>query len=293
MPSLLGIHHVTAIAGDPQRNVDFYHGLLGLRLVKVTVNFDDPGSYHLYYGDDRGSPGSILTFFPWPRAPRGRIGTGQAGITAFAIPRGSVEFWRKRLKLGRVEQRFGEEVLALEDPDGLKLELIASAPSGAHAIRGFHSVTLWEHDAEPTASLLTQTLGFTSLDREGNRARYAAGNSLVDVLSLPGTPRGWVSAGTVHHVAWRSPDDEDQKAWRARIRGSTPVIDRQYFHSIYFGEPGGVLFEIATDPPGFAVDEPPDQLGTTLRLPPWLEPERDQIRRALPKFRLPSGVEFP
>lgn len=314
-PMLPGIHHVTAIASDPQRNVDFYVGTLGLRLIKRTVNFDDPGTYHLYYGDAIGTPGTIMTFFPWPGAPRGRIGTGQVAATAFSIARDAVPYWQDRLARHAVHAapvtRFGEQLIAFEDPDGLPLELTVSeadpregwregpVPSG-EAIRGFHSVTLLERlDAcEPTASVLA-TLGFEHLARDGNRLRFAASGaharampgSLVDILCEPGAPPGKTAAGTVHHVAWRTPDDAQQADWRQRIAGSginvTPVRDRQYFRSIYFHEPGGVLFEIATDVPGFIGDESPERLGTALQLPPWLEIRRTDLERVLPPLRLP------
>ncbi len=312
-----GIHHVTAIASDPQVNVNFYVGMLGLRLIKRTVNFDDPGTYHLYYGDDAGHPGTVMTFFPWPGAPRGQVGTGQVSVTSFSILQGSLGFWQDRFKRYSIsfdgpKVRFEEQVLSLSDPDGLPLELVAPAAEddrqgwtagsvpGKHAIRGFFGVTLAERGPEEgcgdTTALLTEGLGFRLVREAGNRLRYAMGDghpgALVDVLCLSGAPRGRIAAGTVHHVAWRTPDDEQQLDWRARLSRHgmdvTPMRDRQYFHSIYFREPGGVLFEIATDPPGFTLDEPPDRLGTGLRLPPWLEPRRDQLERALPPLRLPE-----
>ena len=310
---VLGIHHVTAVAGDPQRNVDFYTGLLGLRLVKLTVNYDDPETYHLYYGDQVGHPGTILTFFPWPRAPQGRLGTGLLTVTSFAIPEGSMDYWSKRLKSHGVSfqgptRRFEERVLSFSDPDGLRLELVARGDlkdggvwAGGtvpreHAIRGFFGVTLSEEALGSTASLLTGTMGFRQVSQQDGRFRFAVGTgglgSFVDVLSLPGLSDGAVGVGTVHHVAWRTPDDKQQKSWRTKLLHSglnvTPVIDRKYFHSIYFHEPGGVLFEIATDPPGFTVDEPVQQLGTRLNLPPWLEPRRGEIQQALPRVRVPA-----
>ncbi|MBI3976234.1 MAG: ring-cleaving dioxygenase [Armatimonadetes bacterium] len=311
--TLLGIHHVTAIAGDPQRNVEFYAGTLGLRLVKITVNFDDPGTYHLYYGDEVGHPGTILTFFPWPGAPRGRRGTGQVTVTAFAIPRGAAGYWADRLKGPGVEvegpsERFGEPVLALRDPDGLALELIAGESTGAGApwaggpveaeaaIRGFHSVTLTEAAAEATTQFVGDLMGFAPVACEGDRQRFrisVAGASgpggLVDVLSRPDSPRGMVAVGTVHHVAWRIAAADGQRAWRRDLDEAgvevTPIVDRRYFHSIYFREPGGVLFEIATDPPGFTIDEPRERLGARLQLPAWLEPARAQIEERLPPLR--------
>lgn len=313
MPTIEGLHHVTAIAGEPQQNIDFYTGLLGLRLVKLTVNFDDPTTYHLYYGDGQGHPGTILTFFPWPGAYQGRIGTGQLTVTSFAVPEKSLPFWRERLRKRGVEfessqSDFGEEILFLRDPDGLQIELVSTANAdpdlvwerGAipteHAIRGFHRVTLSENGYERTALLLTETLGFKQIAKEGNRFRYSiAGgepSTMVDVICAPEGRPGRVAVGTVHHVAWRTPSDADQVQWRENLIREefdvTPVIDRQYFHSIYFREPGGVLFEIATDPPGFATDEPVDRLGSSLQLPPWLEQARSELERLLPPITLPD-----
>lgn len=312
---LLGIHHVTAIARDPQANADFYAGVLGLRLVKRTVNFDDPNTYHLYYGDELGRPGTLLTFFPAPGAPRGRRGTGQAVAVALSVPAGSLPYWQERLaRYGAhpngPEVRFGQPVLAFTDPDGLALELVAhgdppvSQPWAGgpvppeHGIGGVHSVTLASADPPATARLLT-AMGFREVAREGERVRYAVAGggpgALVDVLHPPGLPRGVVAAGTVHHVAWCTPSAEDQQAWRRRLDllgiTVTPVQDRKYFQSIYFREPGGVLFEIATDPPGFAVDEAPATLGTRLQLPAWLEPHRARIEAALPPLAPPRPRE--
>jgi len=313
---ILGIHHITAIAGDPQTNLDFYAGVLGLRLVKLTVNFDDPGTYHLYYGDGVGHPGTILTFFPWPHAPEGRRGTGQVTETAFAIPEQAVDFWAARLAEYRVAfkgpfDRFGEQVLSLSDPDGLGIELVGARVTRddrayaaglvrlEFAIRGFHSATLMQADERKTTALLTDTMGFTLVAQEGNRYRYAVDSgeaaNLVDVLRAPDERQGRVLVGTVHHIAWRSQDDERQLAWRAELTrlgyGVSPVMDRKYFHSIYYREPGGILFEIATDPPGFSVDESPEDLGSRLVLPPWLEPERTELEGVLPPLRLPAGQE--
>jgi len=275
-----GIHHITAIAGDPQRNVDFYTQVLGLRLVKLTVNFDDPGSYHLYYGDKHGTPGTILTFFPWPGVPRGRRGNGEASVITLSVP--SLDGWLAKIPEARPEQRFGADVLAFTDPDGMKLELVAG-PAG---------VTLSESGYEATAKLLVDVFGYTLTGSEENRYRYTStSGSFVDVLCQPEARRGGMGAGTIHHVAFRAETDDIQKQWRKELIGLgydvTPVLDRQYFHSIYFREPGGVLFEIATDPPGFATDETPDKLGTHLKLPPWLEPQRPQIELTLPTLKLP------
>lgn len=312
---ILGIHHITAIAGDPQRNLDFYAGVLGLRLVKLTVNFDDPGSYHLYYADGVGHPGTILTFFPWPGAPKGRHGTGQVTHTSFAVLPGSFEYWIKRLAEHQIpfqgpEERFGDEVVSFSDPDGMRIELISAgnvSPERAYeagpvpveyAIHGFHSATLSEEGHQKTAALLTETLGFKLVQQERNRFRYAAASgepgTMVDVLCVPEEPAGRVAAGTVHHIAWRTRDDGQQREWLDEIGrlgyNVSPVMDRKYFHSIYFREPGNILFEIATDPPGFTVDEPLEQLGTKLVLPPWLESARPQLEAALPPLRLPATV---
>jgi glyoxalase family protein len=313
MPDILGLHHVTAIAGDPQPNIDFYAGLLGLRLVKLTVNYDDPTTYHLYYGDGQGHPGTIMTFFPWPGAMRGRIGTGQLTITSFAAPENSLGYWKDRLtkhgaSVQQTRSEFDEEMLFFTDPDGLQLELIATPHANPDrawdhgtvpldfAIRGFHHVTLSENGYERTASLLTSTLGFKRIQEHGARFRYAASDgapgTMVDLVCAPEGRPGRVAVGTIHHVAWRTPTNEQQGKWREIIRdlqyNVTPIIDRTYFHSIYFREPGGVLFEIATDPPGFAVDEPADQIGSSLVLPSWLESERSELQRILPAIRLPQ-----
>ena len=313
-PSIRGLHHVTAIASDPQRTLDFYVGLLGLRFVKRTVNFDDPASYHFYFGDARGTPGTILTFFLWPGARRGIRGTGQIEATAFAIPPNSAGYWLDRFREHRVPAekipaRFGEEVIRIVDPDGLLIELIGSIPitgfepwsdgavSVEYSLRGFHGVSVSLEGYEQTAKLLTETFGYQLLEQSSNRFRFAApGKSgigrIVDLLCMPDGSTGRVAAGSVHHIAFRSRDDEEQLAWRQRLVGLgynvTPVIDRTYFHSIYFREPGGVLFEIATDPPGFTLDERLKELGENLRLPPWLEPSRSQIEKILPPIKVPA-----
>lgn len=312
---LRGIHHITAITGDPQRNVDFYTGVLGLRLVKLTVNFDDPEAYHIYYGDETGRPGTILTFFAWPGAPRGRHGTGQVSVVSFVIPEYSLDYWIRRFEELDVSYedpvtRFGDTVIPFFDPDGLQLELVAargellsnpwkgSSVEREHAIAGFASAELSEEGYERTARLLTDTLGFRLVNQFGNRFRYEVGSggpgARIDVICLPAGAPGHVAVGTVHHIAYRTPDDEQQRQWRADVAGAglnvTPVIDREYFHSIYFRELGGVLFEIATEPPGFAIDEPPDRLGTGLMLPPWLEPLRSRLQQILPPIKLPEAV---
>ena len=319
MQPIQGLHHITAVAGDPQRNVDFYHHVLGQRLVKTTVNFDDPGTYHFYFGDEIGTPGAIMTFFPWRQMKRGRVGTGETAATAYAISPDSVGFWQDRLAdlgidLGDVESRFGAEVLPFEDPDGLRLELIVSEEPAAfrywaegpipeqHALRGFHGVTLWLSEVEPTGQLLIDQLGYQFAGQEGNRYRYrGASNDLglyVDLLHRPGQPAGRFGAGSIHHIAFRTVDDAEQLEYQRLLAaagfGVTAVRDRQYFHSIYFRSPGGVLFEIATDAPGFQIDEPVDKLGHSLKLPPWLEPRRAEIEQRLPGFTLKpvrKGVE--
>jgi glyoxalase family protein len=311
-PQTHGIHHVTAISGEPQRNANFYAGILGLRLVKKTVNFDDPDTYHLYYGDGAGSPGTIMTFFPWEHAPRGRIGAGQLIVTSFSIPATSLGYWTERLvekgvRFENPRDRFGETVLTFEDPDGLRTELVAAdderpgwaqGPTPAeHSVRGLHHVALAGEAPDRTAKLMTDLLGFRQVEETEGRVRFAAGaggpSDLVDVVGAAGFPRGSMGVGTVHHVAFRVPDEESQLAVREKIAALgynvTPVLDRNYFRSIYFREPGGVLFEIATDPPGFAADEEPDHLGESLKLPPWLEKNREHIEAALPPLRVPAG----
>ncbi len=307
--NLLGLHHITAMASDARANVDFYTRVLGLRFVKKSVNQDDPGTYHLYYGDYAGSPGTILTFFPWAGLRRGRPGTGQAYATAYSIATDALPYWQERLtrlgvKTEPVTTRFADKVLTLFDPDGLRIELVATAevdqrapaPSNdvpaAHAIRGFHSSTLGLVDAKPTATVLTQTMGYREVAQETHRTRYTVAGggpgTYVDLLTDPALPRGLNGAGTIHHVAFRTADDAGHVQAHTEVTRSglhiSPVIDRAYFKSIYYREPAGVLFEIATDQPGFAIDEPVETLGTKLGLPPHLEPHRAEIEAALPKL---------
>jgi glyoxalase family protein len=312
--TISGLHHVTAIASDPQRNLDFYVGLLGLRLVKRTINFDDPGSYHFYFGDAVGTPGTILTFFPWPAARRGARGAGAVEATAFAIPPGSVGYWLKRLQeyhvnAERAPERFGEEVIRLLDADGMWIELIAvkeglevrpwteSLVPAEHSIRGLHGVSAAVESREGTTTLLTETFGYRLAQEMGNRSRFSAPGEpatgkTIDLLWTPESHPARIAAGSVHHIAFRVPDDAQQSVWREKIVSLgyevSPVMDRVYFHSIYFREPGGILFEIATDPPGFTTDEAEDELGTTLRLPPWMERSRPQIEETLPKITPPA-----
>jgi glyoxalase family protein len=328
---ILGIHHVTAITSDPQRNIDFYTRILGLRLVKLTVNQDDPTSYHLYYGDELGHPGTILTFFHWPNIPKGHRGTGEVSAVSFLIPENSINYWIDRFKDKKVEfsgpsKRFeNEQAITFHDPDGLELELVAhnSAENRTgnvwkegpipieHATRGFYSVTLSEEGYERTASVLKDELGFLPTRQDGNRFRYeiptttsnqkkeeeknVRGANIVDVVCLPYTWQAAIGIGSVHHVAWRTPTDEQQMVLRKNIvkagLNATSVIDRVYFHSVYFHEPGGVLFEIATNPPGFIVDEKAEELGTRLTLPKWLEHMRKDLERVLPPVHLPIKEE--
>jgi glyoxalase family protein len=304
-----GIHHVTAIASDPQTNVDFYASLLGLRLVKKTVNFDDPSAYHLYYGDETGTPGSIMTFFYWPGlGGRGRVGPGQMTGLVFSAPPLSLNYWHDRLSRQGVvlnrKNRFGEKVLAFADPDGIPCEIVAVADddrhgwtqggiSAAHALRGFHTAELTVRTAGPTEKLLTGKMGCQLVRREGNRARFemnsGGSGSYIDVIADAGSAPGLQGTGTVHHVAWRMPTDASQLAMRELLAKAgydvSEVRDRCYFRSIYYREAGGILFEIATDIPGFSVDEPVASLGTVLKLPPQFERARKQIEAALPPLQ--------
>jgi glyoxalase family protein len=309
-----GLHHVTAIAGDPQRNLDFYVELLGLRLVKRTINFDDPGTYHFYFGDAVGTPGTILTFFPWPAARRGSRGAGEVEATAFAIPLGSINYWLERLRehhvaAERLPERFGAEMIRLVDADGMLLELVATqsgnevqpwsegSVAAEHSIRGFHSVSATVENHQETATFLIETLGYRLVHEMGDRFRFAlpgeageGAGKIIDLIRRPGSPPGRLGTGSVHHIAFRVSDEAQQNAWRIKILelgyDVSPIMDRVYFRSIYFREPGGVLFEIATDPPGFATDENVRELGTSLCLPPWMEGSRPKIEQILPMISL-------
>lgn len=315
-----GIHHITALAGDPQGNIDFYRGTLGLRMVKQTVNFDDPGSYHFYFGDATGSPGTAITFFPWPGAQRGTPGSGAVTATAFSVPVGTLDRWAARLREHGIEgvarsSRFAQGVLSFEDPDGTSLELIETAGiealpawtggsggvDASMAIRGFHSATLSLRDTSHTARLLTTQFGMTAAGTEGARSRFVASGmtaagapatvgTVIDLLETPGLAPGRSGTGTVHHIAVRARDDEQQARWQDALHragfGVTAVRERFYFRSVYFRERGGVLFEIATDGPGFAADESTDALGSSLMLPPMYEPQRAQIVAHLPPISL-------
>lgn len=305
--NITGIHHITAIAGDAKRNLDFYTRVLGLRMVKRTVNFDDPGTYHFYYGNETGAPGTILTFFPWEGVVNGRSGTGMATEIGYSVNKDSLPFWADRfrelqIRHGEVAERLGEPYLPFQDADGLNLSLIASgdpddrqpwstpAIPATAATKGFHSVTLTLREIGPTADILTEVFGYRQDGQEGNRYRFRtdaiATAAVVDLVEAPGGVRGLNGGGTNHHVAFRVANEEMQMAFREKILGRglhiTPKINRDYFFSLYFREPGGVLFELATDNPGFTVDEPLDQLGTQLKLPAQYESMRKEIEKSLP-----------
>ena len=306
---ITGLHHITAIAGEAQRNYDFYTKVLGLRLVKKTVNFDDPGTYHFYYGNEVGSPGSILTFFPWEVIQKGRPGTGMATEIGYTVPKDSLAFWSNRLaemkiKHQPVKERFGEQYLPLEDPDGLLLNLVVS--NVAHdrkpwttadikedvAIKGFHSVVLTLQNIKATAKILTDIFGYKLLSQEGNRYRFITdaveAANIVDLVEEPAGQRGINAGGTNHHIAFRVSNEDILMAFREKVKSAglniTEKIDRNYFYSLYFREPGGVLFEIATDNPGFATDESVSELGTHLMLPAQYERSRKQIEEVLPSL---------
>ncbi|WP_125723537.1 ring-cleaving dioxygenase [Flavobacterium ustbae] len=307
---ILGLHHITAIAGDAKRNFDFYSKVLGLRFIKKTVNFDDPGTYHFYFGDEVGSAGTILTFFPWGAGiQQGRKGSGMATEIGYSVPKGSLDFWQKRFEQYNViynkpAEKFGEKYLTFLDPDGLKLELIESKTDDKRkawetdevkadvATKGFHNITLTLNNIKPTAAILTEIFGYKLIDQDVNRYRYATdaveNAAIVDLVELPEEKRGFNANGTVHHVAFRVPNDEVLMKFREKIEEYglqiTPQIDRQYFHSLYFREPGGVLFEIATDNPGFTVDESLEELGQNLKLPAQYESQRAAIEAHLVKI---------
>jgi len=305
-----GLHHVTALAADPQKNVDFYAGILGLRMVKKTINFDAPDVYHLYYGNETGAPGTIMTFFPYPGLIRGRHGKGQMTVTSFSIPAHALDYWVKRLKKFNIQhtnpqERFdGEVFISFEDYDGLGIELVANDNDkrpgftyGAvpldNSIKGFYGVALSEEGYERTAALLTENMNHQLIAEKGNLFRFSASGvpgDFVDIVCSPDSMRGLSGSGTIHHLAFATPDDNSQLNVREKLLSKnvnvTPVLDRQYFHSIYFREPGGVLFEIATNPPGFAVDEHPSKLGEALKLPEWYEPQRDKIEKGLATISL-------
>ena len=310
--NLTGIHHVTSITGDVQKCVDFYVSVLGLRFVKKSINQDMPDTYHIYFGDYVGSPGTAMTFFGWPSWPKRLAGSGQVTTVSFSIPQKARDFWIKRLhNLGvqsTTKTRFDGDAIVVTDPDGIELELVAASTDQPwvpwrdgpidedHAIRGFHSVTLTVAEATATSDLLAKTMGFRKSGEDGPRTRFETGNggphSILDVVESPEGPVGEESIGTVHHVAWRAKDASHQLEWREALvkagRNVTPVIDRYYFKSIYYREPGGVLFEIATDGPGFTADETVEELGSTLSLPPWFQVRRDRLDETLPPIVVPT-----
>ncbi|WP_442598328.1 ring-cleaving dioxygenase [Neobacillus sp. D3-1R] len=298
----MGIHHISAIVGHPQENVDFYAGVLGLRLVKQTVNFDDPGTYHLYFGDESGNPGTIITFFPWADAYSGRIGDGQVGVTSYLVPTGAMEFWEKRLQHFKIPFtkmiRFGEEYLVFGDPHGLHLEIVEREDgqkntwdfdgiSSDVAIKGFGGATLLSARPDETAHLLEHVMGLEKVGEEGEFVRFRSIGIIGNIIDLKKTSsgRGRMGVGTVHHIAWRAKDDQDQLDWKKLIEsngyGVTPVKDRNYFNAVYFREHGEILFEIATDPPGFAYDESQATMGEKLMLPPQYESQREKIEQGL------------
>lgn len=303
----MGIHHITAIVGHPQENVDFYAGVLGLRLVKKTVNFDDPGTYHLYFGNEGGKPGTIITFFPWANSHQGKIGDGQVGVTSYVIPKGAMGFWEKRLEKFNVPftkmERFGEQYLEFDDPHGLHLEIVEREEGEVNtwhfgdvtpdvAIKGFGGATLLSKQPEKTAELLEKIMGLKQVGKEGDFIRFRSSSDIGNIIDLKLTTIGGgrMGVGTVHHIAWRAQDDQDQLDWKKYIEGYgygvTPVQDRNYFNAIYFREHGKILFEIATDRPGFAHDESQETMGEKLMLPDQYEPNRDQIERSVLPFEV-------
>ncbi|MGG0474985.1 ring-cleaving dioxygenase [Priestia aryabhattai] len=307
MIKTLGIHHITAIVNDPQRNIDFYAGVLGLRLVKKTVNFDRPEVYHLYFGNQSGEPGTIITFFPWPKLLKGRIGTGQVGVVSYMVPIGTFPFWEKRLEKFGIKWtkfgRFNKEYLQFQDPDGLQLELVEENESplnpwtfgditAEHAIKGFNGATLYSAQSYKTVDVMETILGLTCVGQENEYVRFTSEGTLGNTIDLKLNPplRGLMGAGTVHHIAWRAENDSQHKQWRDILldKGYRPteILDRNYFKALYFHEEGGILFEIATDPPGFTVDEPKNELGKKLLLPSWLESKRKELEEKLPQIEV-------
>lgn len=309
MNEILGLHHITAIAGDAQRNYDFYTKTLGFRLVKRTVNFDDPQTYHFYYGNKEGTPGTLLTFFPWANVKQGKNGAGMATEIGYSVPKGSLEFWKARFEKHLVRhdipsERFGEKFLSFQDPDGLKISLIEAKNkddregwktddiNAAVAIKGFHTVTLTLNKIEATAAILTEVFGYKLIEQEAALYRYQTDSvknaAMVDLLQEPNAERGVNAGGTNHHIAFRVKDEETLMAFREKILNKgfqiTPKINRNYFFSLYFREPGGVLFEIATDNPGFATDETLDNLGSSLQLPDQYKHMQETIEKGLPKL---------
>ena len=307
MQKTVGIHHITAFVNDAQRTIDFYAGVLGLRLVKKTINFDRPEVYHLYFGNESGEPGTVITFFPWDKQLKGRIGTGQVGVTSYLIPNGSIVFWENRLKTFGVEftssVRFGETYLKFQDPDGLEVELVQRSVGPINhwnfgnigsevAIKGFSGATLISAKPHKTAEVLENVLGLECVGEEEGFLRFQSEAELGNTIDIKLTPsvRGLMGAGTVHHIAWRASDEEDHQRWRALLQEKgfypTEILDRNYFKAMYFHEEGGILFEIATDLPGFTVDEPMDELGQNLMLPSWFESKREELKETLPSVEV-------
>lgn len=302
MKKTAGIHHITAIVGHPQENVDFYAGVLGLRMVKKTVNFDDPGTYHFYFGNEGGKPGTIITFFPWADAQKGKIGDGQVGVTSYAVPAGSLSFWKKRLEKFdidyKTQERFGETYVTFTDPHGLKLELVEREQGEQNtwiigevtpdvAIKGFAGAILYSSQPAKTAALLEDVMGLEKVGEEDEFVRFQAYGDIGNIIDVKITAngRGQMGVGMVHHIAWRAEDDEDQLDWKKHVQQNgymvTPVKDRNYFNAIYFREHGEILFEIATDPPGFAHDESSETMGTQLKLPEQYEQYRGRLEKTL------------
>lgn len=291
-----GIHHITAMVNDAQRTIDFYASVLGLRLVKKTINFDRPEVYHLYFGDKAGNPGTVITFFPWEKQLKGRIGMGQVGVISFSIPKGSFPYWKNRLETFdipyEVTNRFGESYMQFIDPDGLVLELVDRDTNGDHEILGFAGTTLISAQPNKTAVVLESMLGFQMVGEEEGYLRFKSSASIgniVDIKLLPSV-RGLMGAGTVHHIAWRASDESELSEWKMLLERNgyhpTEIKDRNYFKAIYFHEGGGILFEIATDPPGFTVDEHIEHLGESLQLPSWLEEKRKELEEMLPSVQV-------
>jgi glyoxalase family protein len=307
MQKTSGIHHITAMVNDAQRNIDFYAGVLGLRLIKKTINFDRPEVYHLYFGNELGDPGTVITFFPWEKQLKGRIGTGQVGVTSYIIPKGSLSFWENRLSKFNIEYissvRFGEKYIKFNDPDGLQLELVErdegpinhwsiGGVQAENAIKGFGGAILYSAQHHKTTDVLENVLGLECIGQEGNYLRFKADGHLGNTIDIHLNPsvRGLMGAGTVHHIAWRAKDEEDLLRWRSLLQEKgyypTEIRDRNYFKAVYFHEEGGILFEIATDSPGFAVDEPVAELGKKLMLPTWLESKREELEETLPSVEV-------
>jgi glyoxalase family protein len=303
MQKTAGIHHITAMVNDAQRNIDFYAGVLGLRLIKKTINFDRPEVYHLYFGNETGDPGTVITFFPWEKQLKGRIGTGQVGVTSYLIPKGSISFWENRLKKFDVDSRssirFEEKYIHFHDPDGLKIELVEREEGpinhwsiggiqAENAIKGFSGAILYSAQPHKTADVLENVMGLECIGQEGDFLRFKAEGHLGNTIDIQLNPsvRGLMGAGTVHHIAWRAQDEEELLSWRSLLQDKgyypTEVRDRNYFKAVYFHEEGGILFEIATDPPGFSVDESVAELGKRLMLPSWLESKREELESTLP-----------